>query len=156
MRCYRERLTRVSSVVLGILLLVLVLLELNQVVMRYLFGAGLFWTAEVSTLVMMSLAWLGAAHLWLLRGHLAIDLIGTAHARWHRLIDVVADLLVIAGVLWLSPKIATTLDAYWMIELGSLPVSASVSYLPMSMGVLLLAGAATLNLMDWLRSVQSE
>lgn len=140
---------------MGVLLSLLVLLELAQVGLRYVLDSGLFWALEVSLLVLMSLAWLGAAHLWLIRRHLVIDFFG---GRWPGVtpwMDGIADLVVIIGAVWLGPQIVEAIGIYRHIDTGSLPLSGVLSLLPMAIGISLMTCAALINVAESWRQSRS-
>lgn len=132
---------------LGLLIVCLIGLEVAQVVLRYFFAAGVIWGRDVSTLMMFSIAWLGAPLIWLERGHLAVDLLPsgvTGSAFWQRAMDV----LVIASAFALMQLTQVAMDAFAFIDLPSLGTSAAIKFWPMTIGTALLAIAGVLNFLQ--------
>lgn len=134
-------LTRLSGAAIGLLLAVLLAIAFAEVVMRYLLGSGWPWGGTVSVIVLLFLAWIGAGHLWLTGGHIAVTLMG---ARAQVLLARVFGLAVIGGGLVLLPMTLDTMEAYSFIDLPALGISASVKYLPVAFGTGYLVCAACL------------
>lgn len=132
---------------LGALLLAMVLLDGSQVLMRYGFNTGITWGGDVASLLLLSLGWLGAPALWLSRSHIAVDLF-PGSALGGRVARAITDIAMIIGAAWLFHASLGALEAYSFIELPVLPVSASVKFLPITIGAALLALVALLNLLD--------
>lgn len=142
----RTTITRYSASALGCLLSVLVLLEFLQVTLRYLFGQGLFWANDVSLLLLLSLGWLGAAHLWLINQHLIVSVLDKWLKPYHPAIEVLTDLLAILGTIYLLPKFAETIKLYSQIELSALPFSVAAIYIPPLIGIILIGISAAYKL----------
>ena len=119
----------------------LVALDFWQVIQRYLLGVSWPWAGDVSIVLLLSLAWIGAGHLWLVRGHIAVDLLA-ANPRISRALAVVFDLAVLIGGAILLPLIFETMAAYSFIDLPTLPVSGSIKYAPVAVGTGFLCLAA--------------
>ncbi len=115
---------------MGVILCTLVILEFVQVAMRYIFDQGLFWAADVTLLLLLSLGWLGAAHLWFIKQHLTLRLFDRWLMPYQQALDGLVDLLAVLGALYLIPGFIDTLKIYAKIELAVLPVSAAVIYIP--------------------------
>ncbi len=136
---------RALQLVLATLLTALILLEVVQVLLRYFFAGGLVWGRDVSTLALFSIAWLGAPLAWLKAQHIAVDLwpgLKLGRRTLQSAINLVA--LIFCGVLLTFALQAY--EAFSFIELPSLGVAASVKFLPILVGTVLLAVAAFLNL----------
>lgn len=141
----RAGLARISLWAMALCLLALVTLDFWQVIQRYLLGASWPWAGEVGIILLLSLAWIGAGHLWLVRGHIAVDLIAGG-TRAARILSVAFDAVVLGGGLILMPLIFDTMAAYSFIDLPTLPVSGAVKYAPLAAGTLFLCVAAALML----------
>ncbi len=146
----RKRVLRISSFLLGAILMALVVLECIQVVLRYLFGIGIFWAMDVTTLLLLSFGWLGAAHLWATHSHLAVDLLGRRIRLSQTLILAVSDLLVIVGVIWMLPQISLTMEIYSGMTMPALDLSLASKFIPPSIGLCLIGLSALINLGDYL------
>lgn len=130
---------------LGLLITVIIGLEVLQVFLRYLFASGVVWGRDVSTLLLFSIAWLGAPLLWLERRHLAVDLLPsrlTGASYWLRGLD----LLMLVAAIALFIQIRSAMQAFAFIDLPSLGTSAAIKFWPMGLGTCLLALAAVLNM----------
>lgn len=143
-------LVRVSAVLMGLLLITLVAIDFGQVVLRYGFGMGWPWAGDLSIILLLTLAWIGAGHLWLTRGHIAVDLIAEV-SRAGRALRVVFDLMVLLGGLILVPMTFRTMQAYGVIDLPALPLPASVKYMPVAVGMCFVVLASALVLVRRLR-----
>jgi TRAP-type C4-dicarboxylate transport system permease small subunit len=143
----RGVLETVFRALLGLLLLAMVALDGGQVLLRYVFSSGVVWGGDVSALLLLTLGWLGAPALWLNRSHIAVDLF-PGSALGGRAARAVLDIVMIAGGVWLFHASLGALEAYSFIDLPVLPLSASVKYLPITVGAALLALVALLNLLD--------
>jgi TRAP-type C4-dicarboxylate transport system permease small subunit len=141
----RNTLATVSGWAMGLCLLALVGIDFAQVVLRYGLGAGWPWAGDVSVILLLTLAWIGAGHLWLTRGHIAVDLI-PADGRAGRALSLAFDGLALAGGLVLLPMTWDTMAAYGMIDLPALGLPASVKYAPVALGLGFLTLAAALML----------
>ena len=144
----RSALLRVSAFLLALLLALLVTLDFAQVVMRYVLGTGWSWAGDVSVIMLLSLGWMGAGHLWLSRSHIVVDLLPGSDAgrRLRVWLDTAASIAVVAGVVILLPMIVTTIETYGLIVLPALGVSGAVKYWPVMAGATYLAVAAALDL----------
>ena len=141
----RRACLRVSAGALGALLAALVALDFAQVLMRYALGRGWPWAGDVSIILLLSLAWLGAAHLWLDRGHIAVALVPVGTGL-HRVLSTLWSFAALAGAVALAPHLIDTISAYAMIDLPALALPASAKYLPVAAGLALLVAAAALDL----------
>ncbi len=138
---------------MGAILAGLVALDVAQVVMRYGFGTGWPWAGDVAVIALLTLAWIGAGHLWLTRGHIAVDLIAP-DSRAGRALRLAFDVVALAGGLILLPMTARTMEAYGFIDLPVLPLPGSVKYLPVALGLGFVALAAALLLLGRLRAAR--
>lgn len=135
-----------SGALMGAILAALVALDVAQVVLRYGLGGGWPWAGDVSVILLLTLAWLGAGHLWLARGHIAVDLIA-AGSRAGRALWVGFDAVVLVGGLALLPMTARTMEAYGFIDLPVLPLPGSVKYVPVAVGLAFVTLAAAIMLL---------
>ena len=143
----RQGMSRSLRICLGALIIALIGLEVAQVFLRYFLASGVSWGRDVSTLLMFSIAWLGAPLLWLQRRHLAVDLLPltvTGSSVWRG----ASDLLVIAAALALLVVTRDAMLAFAFIDLPALGTSAAVKFWPMAVGAVLLACAGLLNLLQ--------
>jgi len=122
-------------------------LAVLQVVLRYLFAASITWVEEVSVLALLWIAWMGAVHLWLARGHIGVDLlvptVGKGRDRLNRLLDLSA----IAGGLLLVWAAQATVAAFGGVVMGSLEIPGAIKYYPVVFGGAGLALAGLVNLL---------
>jgi len=139
---------------MALCLILLVGIDFSQVVLRYGFGMGWPWAGDVSIILLLSLAWIGAGHLWLTRGHIAVDLIAPA-SRTGRGFWLAFDLLVLIGGAVLLPMTLTTMQAYSFIELPTLPLPGSIKYMPVAAGIAFVVLAAGVVLIRRLRATGS-
>lgn len=143
----------VSGAALGLILTALVCIAFGDVVLRYLFGGGWAWSGTVSTVLLLWLAWIGAGHLWLADGHIAVTLTGARARRW---LMRLFGLVVIGGGLILVPMALRTMEAYSFIDLPVLGWTASVKYLPVAVGTGYLVAAAALAMLAGLARYSKE
>lgn len=129
-------------------MLVLTGLAVLQVVMRYVFAHSLEWVEEVSVILMIWCAWLGAAELWLQRGHLAVDLLlgstGSKRRLWFRR---GFDLAALALGLALFVVSMETLETFSGMDLDTMEFDIRIKYMPVAIGGLVVAMAALLALL---------
>lgn len=137
----RAGLARVSLWAIGLCLVALVALDFWQVIQRYVLGVSWPWAGDLSIILLLALAWIGAGHLWLARGHIAVDLLPFGA----RLLPLF-DLVVLVGGALLLPLIWETMAAYSFIDLPALNVSGAVKYWPLLAGTGFLCVAAALML----------
>ncbi|MFC3231083.1 TRAP transporter small permease [Marinibaculum pumilum] len=122
-------------------------LAVLQVVLRYVFADSITWVEEISVLVLLWLAWIGAIHLWLDRSHIAVDLLLPDAGPRRDLVASVFDLAAIAGGLALAWAAETTLAAFGGVLYGSVEWPGEVKYLPVLVGGAGIALAGLLNLL---------
>lgn len=139
---FAHGLDRVLAQIVGVALVVLILVEASQVVARYALGGGVPWARDGATLLLFTVAWLGAPLLWLRRAHVAVDLWpGVRQIHWP------LDLLMLVCGPVLALISLRAINGYRLIDLPSLGTDASVKVWPMLIGALLLTLAAGLNLL---------
>lgn len=135
-------LDRLLAQVIGAALVVLIGVEAAQVLGRYALGTGVAWARDVATLLLFTLAWIGAPLLWLRRAHVAVDLWPLRAARLWPL----DGLMLVCG-----PALAVialrAMDGYRMIDVPALGTDATIKVWPMLIGAGLLTLAAGLNLL---------
>lgn len=118
-----------------------------QVGLRYLLAAPWPWMEQLSVVLMIWMAWLGAAYLWLKGAHVAIDsLIARLSPRWRRGFQAGFDIAAIGVGGGTFAASFATFRAFAGMDLGDLPIPMSVNYQPVATGALLLAMAGLLNL----------
>ena len=127
------------------ILLALVSLDAAQVTLRYLLGAGWPWAGDLAVILLLSLAWIGAGHLWWTGAHVAVDLL-TDRPRLRAGLRAVFGVTVVAGGIALVPMTARAMAAYGLIDLPALPLPASAKYLPVAVGASYAVLAAALRL----------
>jgi len=143
----RATLIPLFRVALGLLLLALIGLEGAQVTLRYLFAEGVVWGRDVSTLLLLSLAWVGAPLLWLSHAHIAVDLLRRrlrppGDIAFDRLVNA---LMAVAAAVFVLMTIEA-IRSFSVIELPALGVSAAVKFYPVLVGSCLMLLAAVVNL----------
>lgn len=149
MKRIRNRIEAVFPAVLGLLLALLVFTEVLQVIGRYLFGVGFPWVQDFLSIILLSLGWLGCAYLWFAKKHLAVDIIGLPDRMKLNWIQPIADILMVVAILILLPAVNDAIDAYSGLLLDSLPISASIKYVPCFVALCLLGMGAVLNLIEF-------
>ena len=145
MAAVRTFLARALRQACGLVLAAVVTLAFLQVVLRYAFASSIVWVEEISVLLLLLLCWLGAAQLWLTRGHILVDLLFRA-GRARRWADRLIDLLALVTGVFLARYTIETLQSFQGIEMGSLELDASLRYYPILAGAAGIALAALLNL----------
>lgn len=143
MRSLRMALAQVSLWAMGLCLLALVGLDFWQVVQRYVLGQSWPWAGDVGVILLLTLAWIGAGHLWLSRGHIAVEFLPLT-SLWSRVLRVAFDLIAVIGGAILIPMTWDTMVAYSFIDLPTLPVSGAVKYAPVAAGLTFLTASAAL------------
>ncbi|MBW8637858.1 TRAP transporter small permease subunit [Hoeflea sp. WL0058] len=143
---FHSLLTKTLSVMLAALLVAMTMLEIVQVIMRYFAGSGFVWTGDVTVILMQSLAWIGAPALWLMRGHIAVELISGSGKGRASALALVVDAGIVAGGAALLYYGQDALAAFANIDIPSLGTTGDIKYYPMMAGALLLVIAGLLNL----------
>ncbi len=148
-RSLRRVLIRTLQLLMGGLLAALIGLEVVQVMLRYLLAGGIIWGRDVATLLLFTIAWLGAPLIWMQRGHLAVDLFpgALAGAGAARGVGIALNLILLGGAGALIPVTLGAMQAFAFIDLPTLGTAASVKFIPMLAGTVLLMLAALLGLM---------
>jgi len=144
----RQRILTITALLLGLTLCLLVLLECIEIVLRYGFSTTLIWWADVSALLLLLLGWLGAGHLWIARKHLVVDLFQGRFPRFFKWVSLVAEVVVLVGILWLAPKVVDTLSIYTDIVMPSLEVPAAIRFVPLVIGLFLISLGSILSLSE--------
>ena len=144
----RQQILKITAYLLGLTVCLLVLLECVEIVLRYGFATTLIWSADVSALLLLSLGWLGGGHLWIARKHLVVDLFQGRFPRFFKLVSIVAEVVVLVGVIWLAPKIMDTLSIYADMVMPALEVSAAIRFVPLLIGLFLISLGSILNLSE--------
>ena len=143
----RRLLLRLTRHGLGAGLAFMAGLAVLQVVLRYVFADSITWVEEISVLVLLWLAWIGAIHLWLDRSHIAVDLLLPDAGPRRDAIAAIFDLAAIAAGLTLAWAAETTLAAFGGVLYGSVEWPGEVKYLPVLIGGAGIALAGLLNLL---------
>ncbi|MGB1256506.1 MAG: TRAP transporter small permease subunit [Thiolinea sp.] len=137
----------ITSRLLALSLCLLVLLECIEIVLRYGFATTLLWSADVSALLLLSLGWLGAGHLWIARNHLVVDLFQGRFPRFFKYTSVAAEVVALSGLIWLTPKVMQVMAIYADIIMPALEVPAIVRFIPLALGMSLIFLGTILNLL---------
>lgn len=144
----RQYILTMTASLLGLALCLLVFLECVEIVLRYGFGTTLIWTTDVSALLLMLLGWLGAGHLWIAGKHLVVELFQGQFPHFFKWVGVIAEVLVLMGIIWLAPKIMDTLLIYADMVMPALEVSAAIRFFPLLTGLLLISLGSVLNVAE--------
>lgn len=131
--------------VLGAVLAALISLEVVQVLLRYFLAEGLIWGRDVATLLLFCLAWFGASLGWMNGNYIVVDLFAGVRSGRRRT-GFVLNLLMVAFAIALSVMTIQAIEAFSLIELPSLGVSAAIKFVPIIIGTMLLILASVLNL----------
>jgi TRAP-type C4-dicarboxylate transport system permease small subunit len=144
------------SVVTVVLLLVMATLVVVAVVMRYIVGAPLVFSYDLSTLLFAWIVFLGLALAERDGAHLAVDLLETALPRVPRLALVLVRQVAVAvlslGIAWFGWKLLTRAG----MVMPTLRISVGWLYAALPVGFALLAAAQLLavpRLLDRARSL---
>lgn len=132
-----------SGWAMGALLLGLVSLDVAQVVLRYGMGAGWPWAGDATIVGLLTLAWLGAGHLWLRGAHVAVSLLPGRAAR-AAFVVVTGLLLAACGVA--LPMVWEAVRLYSAIDLPALPLPMAAKYVPVLGGLVWLMACAAIRL----------
>jgi TRAP-type C4-dicarboxylate transport system permease small subunit len=151
----RKQLLTITSYLLGLALSVLVLLECVEVVLRYGFSTTLLWSADVSALLLLSLGWLGAGHLWIAGNHLVVDLFQGRFPHFFKWTSALAEVVVLVCIIWLAPKLMDTVSIYADMVMPAIDMSASIRFVPSMIGLFLISLGSILNLSEFLLSADS-
>ncbi|MEQ8348516.1 MAG: TRAP transporter small permease subunit [Sneathiellaceae bacterium] len=122
-------------------------LAVLQVVLRYVFANSITWVEEISVLVLLWIAWIGAIHLWLDRSHIAVDLLLPHSGPWRARLIAAFDLAAVAGGLALAWAAEATIAAFGGVVMGSLELPGEIKFLPVLAGGIGLALAGLVNLL---------
>lgn len=141
----RRILIKGLEIVLGAILIALISLEVVQVFLRYFLAEGLIWGRDVATLLLFCLAWIGAPLGWLNGNYIAVDLFAGSRSGRRRA-GIVLNLVMVAFAIALGVNTLQAIEAFSLIELPSLGVSAAVKFVPIIAGAALLILASLLNL----------
>lgn len=141
----RQILIKGLEIVLGAILIALISLEVVQVFLRYFLAEGLIWGRDVATLLLFCLAWLGAPLGWLNGNFIAVDLFAGSRSGQRRT-GIVLNLTMMAFAIVLAVITIEAIEAFSLIELPSLGVSAAIKFVPIITGAALLILASVLNL----------
>jgi len=141
----RRTLTAGLEIVLGIILIALISLEVAQVFLRYFLAEGLIWGRDVATLLLFCLAWIGAPLGWLNGNYIAVDLFA-GNRSGRRRAGILLNVVMAAFAIVLAVITLQAIEAFSLIELPSLGVSAAVKFVPIITGAALLVLASLLNL----------
>jgi len=152
----RQQVQAVTARLLGLTLCLLVLLECVEIVLRYGFATTLLWSADISALLLLLLGWLGAGHLWIAKNHLVVDLFPGRFPRFFKMVNIVAEVIVLLGIIWITPKLMQAMAIYAGMIMPALEVSASVRFIPLVIGLLLISLGSILNLVDALNGNRPE
>jgi len=152
----RQLVLAVTSRLLGLTLCLLVLLECVEIVLRYSFATTLLWSTDISALLLLLLGWLGAGHLWIAKNHLVVDLFPGRFPRFFKAVNIAAEVTVLLGILWITPKLMQAIAIYAEMIMPALEVSASVRFVPLVIGLLLISLGSILNLVDALSRNRPE
>ena len=146
----RSALKSSLSLLLGVTLLLLVMLELVEIVLRYFFLTTLPWSSDVAGLLLLILGWFGAAYLWLVQGHITVNLFFTRETRIKRLLTYLPDVLMILCAAWLLPAMLSTMEVYSSMIMPALNAPASLKFVPTVLAIPVIIVAALLNLAEQL------
>lgn len=141
----RRILIKGLEIVLGAILIALISLEVVQVFLRYFLAEGLIWGRDVATLLLFCLAWIGAPLGWLNGNYIAVDLFGGGQSGRRRT-GIVLNLVMVAFAIALAVMTLQAIEAFSLIDLPSLGMSAAVKFVPIITGAALLILASLLNL----------
>jgi len=144
----RQQVLAVTSRLLGMTLCLLVLLECIEIVLRYSFATTLLWSTDISALLLLLLGWLGAGHLWIAKSHLVVDLFPGRFPLFFKLVNIAAEVTMLLGIIWITPKLMQTMAIYAEMIMPALEVSASVRFIPLVIGLLLISLGSIFNLVD--------
>lgn len=130
-----------SGAAMGAVLVALVCLDVAQVALRYGLGIGWPWAGDLGTIGLLTLAWIGAGHLWLRGAHIAVDLLP---ARAGRVMGHVFALAALAAAGIALPMTWEVVGLYGTIDLPALPLPMSAKYVPVLGGLIWLVAAIVL------------
>lgn len=142
----RKTLVETLRSVLGFLIISLILLEVTQVLMRYVLSMGVIWGRDVSTLLLFSIAWLGAPLVWLKSQHITVDMFPNFQFG-RRLSNLVINLVMVIFAFTLCVFTIRAISVFALIDLPSLGVPAAIKFFPVLTGMILLIVAAVINIL---------
>jgi C4-dicarboxylate transporter DctQ subunit len=136
-----DALAAVSGWAMGAVLAALVALDVAQVVLRYGLGLGWPWAGDLSIIGLLTLAWLGAGHLWLRGAHIAVDLLPPGASRGA---GAAFALAALAASVVALPMTWEAVRLYAAIDLAALPLPMAAKYVPVLGGLVWLIAAVLL------------
>lgn len=141
------RFERLSAAFLGLILLTLVSLESAQVLTRTFFHSGLFWVDDIRMLLLLTLAWLGAGHLWMTQSHLTVDFVVLSMRIPTDVVQVGADVIAVIGVIWMIPAFMSSISLYGSMMLPMLPLPMGIKFVPAVVGLLMIGCCSSYRLL---------
>ena len=126
---------------MGALLVTLVALDVAQVALRYVLGAGWPWAGDLAIVGLLTLAWLGAGHLWLRGAHIAVRLLPERAAR---AMDAAWAIVALALIGLAVPMAWGAVVLYAAIDLAALPLPMAAKFVPVLGGLVWLGAAVVL------------
>lgn len=136
-----DALAAASGAAMGVILLVLVTLDVAQVVLRYAFGIGWPWAGDLTIILLLTLAWIGAGHLWLRGAHIAVNLLSP---RPGRIAAASFAAVALGAVAVVVPMAWEAVRLYAAIDLPALPLPAAAKFVPVLAGLVWLGAAIVL------------
>ena len=136
-----DALAAASGAAMGAILVALVALAAAQVALRYALGAGWPWAGDLTIILLLTLAWLGAGHLWLRAAHVGVSLLP---ARAAARADAAFALLALLAIGVALPMVWGAVRLGAAIDLPALPLPMSAKFVPVLGGLILLAAAILL------------
>lgn len=131
---------RMISFLLGVILASLVGICFCQVVARYVFNSAFTWAEEVSIVLLLWAAWLGACLALKDEAHLKVTILETRLGPWKRMvIRLFSECIAILFLGTIAYTSSPILDAMKDMVLGSLPaVPMNVMYWSVPIGSILM------------------
>ncbi|OLS33583.1 TRAP transporter small permease [Bacillus sp. MRMR6] len=147
----KKRLNLIEWLV-SIFLITIVLVNFFNVIGRYLFHKPIFWSDQISTLLLVWIVFLGSALATASKSHMVIDFFFNKFSvTWQKVLLVIGGILVNLALLYITIYSA---NVTWILkdqELASLPFSRAWSFAPIPIGCALMIYYITVNIISNLR-----
>ncbi|MGF9947325.1 TRAP transporter small permease [Priestia megaterium] len=140
-------LTKLLEWIIVVSMLVILLSNFVNVIMRYFFSAPFYWTDELSALLFVWIIFIGSAVAVATNSHMSLDyFFGKMTPQFKKITKIVCTIIIIVTLLYL------TIGSYNMIEVlsdqkySSLPLSLAWGFLPIPIGCALMIYFLIVNL----------
>jgi len=134
---YENMVERVSTALLGTIILTELVVLFGSIVLRALFGISFHWAEEIAGMALVALTFIGGAIAYRRGEHMSVRvLVDKIPERWHPVVEALEKWLILIMAIVICVLFVSIFKGSWDARTSVLALRKSWNYIPLALGMI--------------------